>query len=402
MNKIVFDGALFSECQIQGANRYGMLRVAEEISNRLLLNDDLEFAFANTIYIQKYHFALKKYIEEHHIFSKVSMLSKKPNAIFSVLEYKRLYQKIPWLLFPSVKNIGINEYQLFHSFYYPISKDIQQLNIKKSITLLDIIPLVLDGYKNEIKLITKKIVKSIENNFAISISEYSKLDLLNYNKNINPERVFVAPLAASTSTFYQNKNIEDWEKVQSKYGLPSKYFLCISSSDIRKNIEHLIKCFSKFVLQENVDDIFLVIAGNSTHSIQLLEKLKIDKKVRNKIVLPKQFIDETDLSSIYSNAMSFFFMSLYEGFGLPALEAMQCGTPTVAANTSSIPEVVGDGGILLSPKDEDSLCETMNQLYNNESLRVDLSQRGLQQASKFSWQRTADEYSSIFNKINNL
>jgi glycosyltransferase involved in cell wall biosynthesis len=267
---------------------------------------------------------------------------------------------------------------------------------------LDIIPLRLEGYTKEIINLTQRIVDSIQENYAISISEYSKQDLLNYNKHIKPENIFVAPLAASPSTFYQNKNVADWQRVQKKYNLPTNYFLCISSSDIRKNIEHLIICFSQFILQEKPNDAHLVIAGNSTHSRTVLDKLNIDKEVRKRIVFPEKFIDESDLAIVYSNALSFFFMSLYEGFGLPALEAMQCGTPTVAANTSSIPEVMGDAGILLSPTDKNSLCETMLQLYNNESLRLNLSQKGIQQASLFSWERTANEYSSIFKMINNI
>jgi len=402
MNKIVFDGALFSECQMQGRNRYGMLRVAEEITIRLLNIDEFEFAFANSIYLEKYHLSLIQFLQDNFSSHQLSILSKKPNAIFNILEYKRIFQKLPWLLFPNVKNAGIEEYDIYHSFYYPINKNVQQLPLKKCITFLDIIPLRLEGYTKEIINLTQRIVDSIQENYAISISEYSKQDLLNYNKHIKSENIFVAPLAASPSTFYQNKNVADLQRVQKKYNLPTNYFLCISSSDIRKNIEHLIICFSQFILQEKPKDAYLVIAGNSTHSRTVLDKLNIDKEVRKRIVFPEKFIDENDLAIVYSNALSFFFMSLYEGFGLPALEAMQCGTPTVAANTSSIPEVMGDAGILLSPTDKNSLCETMLQLYNNESLRLNLSQKGIQQASLFSWERTANEYSSIFKMINNI
>jgi glycosyltransferase involved in cell wall biosynthesis len=92
-------------------------------------------------------------------------------------------------------------------------------------------------------------------------------------------------------------------------------------------------------------------------------------------------------------------MSLYEGFGLPALEAMQCGVPVVASSTTSLPEVVGDAGILLSPTNEDDLCQVMNNLYSDSSLRERYGNLGLKRAKTFSWKRCAEEYAAIFKQI---
>ncbi len=94
-------------------------------------------------------------------------------------------------------------------------------------------------------------------------------------------------------------------------------------------------------------------------------------------------------------------MSLYEGFGLPALEAMQCGAPVVVSNATSLPEVVGHAGILLPPSDEDALCEAMNTLYRNSDLRSRYAVMGLQRAKQFSWERCAAEYTNIFHIISN-
>jgi glycosyltransferase involved in cell wall biosynthesis len=132
--------------------------------------------------------------------------------------------------------------------------------------------------------------------------------------------------------------------------------------------------------------------------IPFLKKLEIKKKVREKIVLAKPIANE-DLSIVYSNAECFFFMSLYEGFGLPALEAMQCGTPVVTSNATSLPEVIGDAGIMIDPKDEDTLCEAMNTLHNSEELRNNYSKKGLERSKQFSWERCANEYVEIFKKI---
>jgi glycosyltransferase involved in cell wall biosynthesis len=108
---------------------------------------------------------------------------------------------------------------------------------------------------------------------------------------------------------------------------------------------------------------------------------------------------DEDLAAIYSQAHSFYFMSTAEGFGLPPLEAMQCGVPTVTSNVTSMPEVVGDGGIMLAPTDEDGLCETMDQLYFHPALREAYRIRALKRAREFSWDRCVSEHIEIFKKI---
>lgn len=399
MIKLILDGALFSECERLGNNRSGMMRIAEEITNLLINNPEIDISFANTVYLEYYHLWLKKYIQQRYPALAGKILSQKPSFLFNPLRFKSIYMRLPWLLFLPVKNKSINSYDLFHSFYYPFPKEIQNASIKKCITYLDIIPLKMDGYPKSLRNLTQRIVRSIESNYAISISEFSKQDLLDYNKNIDPNRVFVSPLAASRQLFFQNRSEEDWKLVKEKYNLPEQYFLCLASSDVRKNIPHLILSFSKFILQEKPKDLFLVLAGNSTHSRLILDKLNINKSVREKIIFTTKFIDEKELAVVYSRALSFFFMSIYEGFGLPVLEAMQCGTPTVSANCTSLPELVGDAGILLPPNDQDQLCQTMLNLYTNAQLRNSLSQKGLQRASQFTWEQAANEYANIFKKI---
>jgi glycosyltransferase involved in cell wall biosynthesis len=173
----------------------------------------------------------------------------------------------------------------------------------------------------------------------------------------------------------------------------------VSSNDRRKNLPHLVRSFSKFVLQEKPPDLSLVLTGNSTHGRFTVDELNIEGAVKKRVFVTDRHIDDEDLSAIYSHSLCFFFMSLYEGFGLPVLEAMQCGTPVVTSNTTSLPEVVGDAGITVSPTDEDALCAAMNEIYHDTELRDRYSEAGLERAKQFSWQRCAEEYASIFKRI---
>jgi glycosyltransferase involved in cell wall biosynthesis len=102
------------------------------------------------------------------------------------------------------------------------------------------------------------------------------------------------------------------------------------------------------------------------------------------------YVPNPDLSAIYSGATALLFPSLYEGFGLPALEAMQCGLPVVASNTTAFPEVIGDAGLLVNPTDADSLCQAMLDLLSSEALRRELSERGLVRSKDFSWANCAE------------
>jgi glycosyltransferase involved in cell wall biosynthesis len=399
MIKLVLDGALFSECEMYGSNSYGMVRIAEEVLKELVNYNEFDISFVNTIYSRKYDSFLKLFLESRYPAYRSKILSKVPALSSSLPGISTLSEYFAKFFSLEVKSEDLDKGDIYHSFYYPFNNTARNAKIKKSITYLDIIPLRLEGYNKKMVNITRRVVDSIVSNYAVSISEFSRQDLLDYNKKIRADRVFVAPLAASRELFFPNKNREDWARVKQKYGLPDNYFLTVSSTDIRKNISHLIKCFNQFVLQEKPRDLFLVLAGNAAYSCFLLSKLNIAKEVRKKIVISDRYIENEDLSVVYSNARCFFFMSLYEGFGLPVLEAMQCGVPVVTSNVSSLPEVAGNAAILINPKDEMELCNTMNEVYNNEALRVKHAALGIDRAKYYSWQKCARDYNEIFKKI---
>jgi glycosyltransferase involved in cell wall biosynthesis len=117
--------------------------------------------------------------------------------------------------------------------------------------------------------------------------------------------------------------------------------------------------------------------------------------LKNRIIFTGYIPDE-DLSAIYSGATAFIYPSLYEGFGLPPLEAMQCGTPVITSNTSSLPEVVGDAGIMINPTDEDALCQAILTIIQDSQLRKTLSEKGRERAQQFSWAKCAEETVKVY------
>jgi glycosyltransferase involved in cell wall biosynthesis len=169
------------------------------------------------------------------------------------------------------------------------------------------------------------------------------------------------------------------------------YFLALSANDPHKNFVHLIECFGALVESGELSGLNLVIVGsNPGRNPVVREAIACFPRARSRILVPGYIPDE-ELAAIYSGALAFLFPSLAEVFGIPPVEAMQCGVPVIASNTTSIPEVVGAAGLLLPPTDRDAWCQTMLKVAREATLRADLAQRSLQRAKLFSWQRFIEE-----------
>jgi glycosyltransferase involved in cell wall biosynthesis len=234
-------------------------------------------------------------------------------------------------------------------------------------------------------------VKSIQNDdWVIAISESTKNDLCNLTK-LEPERVFVTLLAAS-DLFYHCIDASLQRSVRKKYGIPdSKYVLSLSTLEPRKNIDHTIRCFINMIQQQNIHDLNLVLVGTKGWDFEkIFSEVRYSGVLCDKIIITG-FVDDYDLAPLYSGATMFVYPSFYEGFGLPVLEAMQCGVPVVTSNTSSLPEVVGDAGFLLDPRDSNSLCQCMLNIYNDPALAKKMSLKSISRAKMFSWKRCGEQ-----------
>lgn len=287
----------------------------------------------------------------------------------------------------------LKELDIYHSPFDPIPPEIQEVeHIQKFLTVHDLIPVFhpeLFPQENIADNITIQALSSIgADSWFFCVSQATKNDLCNYSSFIDPQRVFVTHLAAS-DFFHPFSTNEDFERVRKQYGIPdSPYILSLSTLEPRKNIEHIIRCFFQLIEQEKIQDLNLVLVGAKGWKYETIFTEISSNPQLNERVIVTGYVADTDLAAIYSNALAFVYLSLYEGFGLPPLEAMQCGTPVIASKTSSLPEVVGDAGILLDPRDADGLCNSLLKMYYSPMLRKSMSNKSLEQAKKFSWEQT--------------
>lgn len=282
---------------------------------------------------------------------------------------------------------------IYHSTYLALPEQVKALTgTHLFLTLYDLIPLLYPQYSSGyIDSIFEAILSSInEDTWLLSISEATKVDLCSHLK-IDPARVFVTPLAADHELFYPVTDAAALGRVRDKYGIQNApYVLSLCTIEPRKNIDHVIRCFVKLMREKKTPDLQLVLAGSKGWNYDhIFREIDGAEAFKDNIVVTG-FVANEDLAALYSGALVFVFPSLYEGFGLPPLEAMQCGVPVITSNTSSLPEVVGEAGIMLDPHDVDGLCQSVLDIYQSTEMRAVMGRKSLERAKQFSWKRCAE------------
>lgn len=269
---------------------------------------------------------------------------------------------------------------------------------KRIITLHDVIPYVLPdtvGVYYHKKFLQKmpKIVRDSER--IITVSEHSKKDICNC-LNISAEKVDVI-YEAPESIYKPHSPSKSRKYVSSKYGLDFPYILYLGGFSPRKNVPLLIEAFHK-VRASLGKGVKLVILGKLARNYEIVLNMVEKYKLSGEVIFTG-FISVSDMPSIYSASKMFVYPSLYEGFGLPPLEAMACGVPTICSDNSSLPEVVGDGAELIDAHDMDSISKAMAKISADEEYTKRLAKRGLQRARQFTWRKTAAETLECYKKV---
>jgi glycosyltransferase involved in cell wall biosynthesis len=220
--------------------------------------------------------------------------------------------------------------------------------------------------------------------YVLADSQATANDLVRWYA-IQPEKIHVVYPGVSAPSI---TNVD----VRAKYGLPERYFLFVGTLQPRKNIARLVQAYTLWRAQNPQEQVGLVLAGGRGW---LYEPHWTQGKVG---VQELGYIDEADKGALLSGAVGLVFPSLYEGFGFPVLEALHCGTPVLSSNTSSLPELVGDAGLLVDPVDEQAIAEGMAQLVQaSEQERHKWRERGLHQVQRFTWQSAAERVMALWN-----
>jgi glycosyltransferase involved in cell wall biosynthesis len=212
---------------------------------------------------------------------------------------------------------------------------------------------------------------------------------------VDPGRVSTVHLAASP-IFTQESPHAAIQATLAKYGLERGFVLFVGTVSPRKNVETILEAFH-MLLEENATETSLVLAGAKGWLTENLFE-SIAKSEHRKRILHITDLTDAELAHLYASAGVLVIPSLYEGFGLPALEAMHCGCPVIASNRSSLPEVVGSAGIQLDPRDVLGWSEAMRLLLNDADERMHYVGKGYEQARSFSWRKTAEATLRIYEQ----
>ncbi|MBI5032893.1 MAG: glycosyltransferase family 4 protein [Chloroflexi bacterium] len=270
------------------------------------------------------------------------------------------------------------------------------------VTVHDLIPMLLPLYRGsvQVRAYTQLVaVAAHRANAIIADSECSKRDIVRH-LGIDAARVQVVYLAADAR--YRPADNAQIEIVRQKYSLPDKFLLYLGGYDQRKNVRVIIQAFAQ--LRDLYSSGYrLVLAGTmlgkDSDFFPDPRRIAREANLTDDAICYLGWVDEADKPALYSSAISFLFASIYEGFGLPPLEAMACGTPVISSNTSSLPEIVGNAGITIDPNDVAAWAHAMREVVTDSKRRAEMSKLGIDQARKFSWEQTATETLRIYQTV---
>lgn len=233
----------------------------------------------------------------------------------------------------------------------------------------------------------------------ISVSQFTKKEMI--SKLNVPEEKIITIYYGLNQLFKPIENerqrIEIAEYLSNKYGISGDYILSVGIYKPHKNFMTLLNVYDKLIKEEKIPH-KLVLAGFSTAQCKPLIKKIAQLKLSDRVII-LGYLDWKELILIYNKADLFISLSLYEGFGLPVLEAMACGVPVVASNTASLPEVVEEAGLLVDPYNIDEIKEKVLQVLFDKNLKSRLIEKGYQQANKFSWEETAKKTLAVYESI---
>lgn len=285
-------------------------------------------------------------------------------------------------------------------YFAPTSYIIPALHNPKKLqvvmTVHDLVAFMFPQKHNKKAVFTEKLTLQQALNKVVkvlSVSENTKRDLV---KRFKCDDELVDIVSNAASEIYEPVPEEIYDHFKEAHNLPDQFIFCAGTLEPRKNYPTLLKSFAKVV--EKMPDIKLLIAGKRGWMYDEIYKTVHDLGIEDNVRF-LGYVPERDLVYLYNLATVFVWPSLYEGFGIPPLEAMQSGCPVITSNTSSLPEVVGEGAITIDPNDESALADAMIEVLEDRDLSHNLIKKGFNQSKKFSWKLSADRFLDIIKSL---
>ena len=379
--RVLYDLSLLGFCQSDPAKITGMPRVILEQAVRLQTSPDIETTFCAT----EDPVGAYRFVRSHPVLSEARLAAWSEGAA------------------DPLDSAVLRESNVFHTPHSAVPDKVRRYPTVSVIqTVYDMIPFLLpETMTAEYRDYYADILRRIRpEDHVITISQSAKADFCNYT-GFAADRVHVIPLAASEELFQPCYDLERRGAVREKYGLlEGPYLLSVCTFEPRKNLRHLVRSFVELLRSHpELDDLSLVLTGGQGWMFEPILAELAGTALPHGRIITTGYVPDADLAPLYSGALAFLYLSRYEGFGLPPLEAMQCGTPVIVSNNSSLPEVVADAGILLSPDDQDGLCQAILDFYKHPSQRGHLVEKSIQQARKFSWEKNTRQTVEIYASV---
>jgi glycosyltransferase involved in cell wall biosynthesis len=331
-----------------------------------------------------------------------SRLGKLSRGKFEIISLPRLFSRLPlsisWICW------YIWHYTVFNLQLHNINPDAYlsldfglpaYSGCPKICMVYDLTPLLLkDAYPAFFRARYRmQVAHAVQNaDRIVTISKSAKADIIGYF-GVDPDRISVIYPGFDEALFKPGRDMEADKTVLGKYGIDYPYILFVGALEPKKNIGRLIDAFAKVKTDGNIPHRLIIGGKRSWNDAAIFEKIK-GSLVGGEISYIG-YLPDTDLPAVLRNADVFVFPSLNEGFGIPPLEAMACGTPVITSSVSSLPEVAGGAGMLVNPYDVDDMATAISRVISDRELRLTMVRKGLEQARLFSWHNAARDLLGI-------